>query len=270
VREHYEIPDKGGFGRMKRLKWVVLAVCVCLIVFAVVVPALAGSGGNPQWSVEGTQLALSESKSVTGEASGIQKLKSAETTIACTSLSLGAGSVITGGSGSTPGTATETLVYSGCVVENTTSEEVYAGCKVNSVGETAGTLKTQQLVGKLAYTGQVIAEHEEPTTLTVLKPETGTTFLTVEYSGEHCPAPGNGKYTIEGEIALKNPEGSTEKTKHTAEGPLTSVKVYWLNSGGVPEEHKVKGIKIGGTTNAVYLGNSVLTTSPEARFSAVH
>ncbi len=255
---------------MKRLRLVVLAACVCLIVLASVVPALAGSGGNPQWSVAGTQLALGETKSVTGEASGAQKLKSGETTIACTSLSLGAGSAITGGSGATPGTGTEQLVYGGCVVENTTSEEVYAGCKVNSVGETTGTLKTEHLAAKLAYTGSGAAEHEEPSTLTVLKPESGTTFLTIEYSGEHCPTPGNGKYVAEGELALKNPEGITEKTKHTAEAPLSSVKIYYINSAGVPEEHKVKGIKVQSMSNAVYFGNSIMTVSSEPNWSAVH
>jgi hypothetical protein len=255
---------------MKRLRLTVVAGCTAFAAFAVVVPALAGSGGNPQWSVAGEQLALAETKPIKGEASGPQKLKSGEATIACTSLSLASGSQIVGGGGATPGTGSEQLVYAGCVVENTTSEEVFAGCNVNSVGETAGHLKTEKLAAKLAYATSGAAEHEEPNTVTVLKPESGTTFLGIEFSGEHCPTPGNGKYNAEGELALKDPEGSTEKAKHTAEAPLSAVKLYYINSGGVPEEKKVKGLKVQSMTNAVYFGNSIMTTSPEATWSAVH
>lgn len=252
---------------MKRSIW--LLACTCVIGLGVVVPALAGAGGNPQWSVAGSQLGLGETLSVTGTASGLQKFKSGETTIACTSLALASGSIVTGGNGATPGTGSEQIVYGGCVVENTTTEEVAAGCKVNSVGESVGNLKTEKLAAKLAYTGIAVAEKEEPSTVTALKPESGSVYLRVELSGEHCPTPGNGKYTVEGEVALKNPEGAVEKTGHIAEGPATPVKIYYLNNGGVPEEHKVKGLKLG-TTNAAYYGNSTITTSPEANWSAIH
>jgi hypothetical protein len=254
---------------MKRLRFMVVAVAASLIVLAGVVPALAGSSGNPQWSVEGAQLKLGETKSVTGEASGIQKLKSGETTIACTGLSLGAGSTISGGAGAAAGTGSEQLVYSGCIVENTTTETPYTGCKVNSVGETAGTLKTEKLTAKLAYATLGAAEREEPSTVTALKPESGTIFLTIEYSGEGCPAPGNGKYKGEGELVLKNPEGSVEKAKHTAEAPLSSVKKYFTNVGGVPQETKVEGLKVQSMVNAVYVGNSIMSKSPEGSWSAI-
>jgi hypothetical protein len=254
---------------MKRVRLMIMAVSACLTVFAGVAPALAGSGGNPQWSVEATQLKTGETKGVTGEAATTQKLKSGEATVACTTLALEAGSVIAGGAGATPGTGTEQLLYGSCVVENTTTEEVAVGCKVNSSGQAAGSVKTEQLKAKLAYTSSGAAEREEPSTVTVLKPETGTVFLQLELSGEHCPTPGNGKYNVEGEVALKNPEGSTEKAKHTTEAPTTSVKTFYLNSGGLPKEEKVKGLKVGGVTTAVYSGNATFQTSPEAAWSVV-
>jgi hypothetical protein len=254
---------------MKRLRFMMAAVFACFIVLASVGPALAGSGGNPQWSVGGTPLKLGESKSLTGEASGAQKLKSGETTVACTNLSLASGSTIDGGSGATGGTANEQLIYGSCVVENTTTGEPYAGCNVNSVGEAAGTIRTAKLAAKLAYATSGAAEREEANTVTVLRPESGATFLTIEFSGEHCPTPGNGKYTGEGELVLKNPEGGVEKTKHTAEAPLSAVKKYFLNVAGLPEEKKVEGLKVEGMTNAVYVGNSIFATSSESGWAAV-
>jgi hypothetical protein len=254
---------------MQRVRLIIVTAGVCLAVFAGVVPALAGTGGNPQWSVAGAQLVTGETKGVTGEAATTQKLKSGESTVACSTVALESGSVIAGGSGATPGTGTEQLLYGSCVVQNTTSGEVAVGCKVNSVGQTAGSVKTEQLKAKLAYTTGGAAELEEPNTVTVLKPETGTVFLQLEMSGEHCPTPGNGKYNVEGEIALKNPEGSSEKTKHTAEAPTTSVKTYYLNSGGLPKEEKVKGLKVGGVTTAVYTGNTTSQTSGESLWAVI-
>ena len=254
---------------MQRVRLTTAAIAACLIVFAGVAPALAGSGGNPQWAIAGTPLKTGETREITGEASSAQKLKSGETTIACSTLSFVAGSVIAGGAGATPGTGTERLVYGGCVVENTTTEEVIAGCKANSVGESAGSIKTELLKAKLGYTGTVVAEREEPSTVTDLKPESGTVFLQLELSGENCPTPGNGKYNVEGEIALKNPEGNVEKTSHTAEAPSTTVKVFYLNSGGLPKEEKVKGLKVEGMTTAIYTGTSATKTNPESSWSVV-
>ena len=253
---------------MQRVRLTAAAVAACLIVFAGVAPALAGSGGNPQWAIAGTALKTGETREISGEASGAQKLKSGETTVACSTLGFEAGSVIAGGAGATPGTGTEQLLYGGCVVEDTATEEVAAGCKVNSVGESAGTVKTTLLKAKLGYTGSLAAEREEPSTVTYLKPESGSVFLQLELSGEGCPTPGNGKYNVEGDLALKDPEGSVEKTTHTAEAPNTSVKVFYLNSGGLPKEEKVKGLKVSGSST-FYTGNSAIATSPSSNWSVV-
>jgi hypothetical protein len=255
---------------MHRTRLGIAALIACLIAVAGVAPALAGSSGNPQWSVEGTALKTGETKTITGEASGVQKLKSGEVTVACSALALESGSVIAGGSGSTSGTGTEQLVYSGCTIENTATEEPISGCKVNSSGSANGTVKTEQLKARLAYSSSSAAEHEEASTVTVLKPETGVNFLQLELSGENCPTPGNGKYGVEGELALHNPEGSTEKTKHTSEATATSIKTFYLNNGGLPKEEKVKGLKVVGIANAVYSGNAIFKTSPEAAWSAQH
>jgi hypothetical protein len=246
------------------------AVIACLAVVAGVAPALAGSTGNPQWEVGGSVLKTGETQEISLEASGTQKLRTSELTVACSSVALEAGSHITGGSGATPGTGTEQIVYSGCVIEKTTTEEVIAGCKVNSTGSANGTVKSEHLTAKLGYTSPFAAEHEEPSTVTDLKPETGTSFLQLELSGESCPFPGNGKYNIEGEVAMKNVEGSTEKVKHTAEAPSTSVKVFYLNNGGLPKEEKVKTLKIASLANGVYVGNVIGKTTSEAGWAAVN
>lgn len=75
---------------------------------------------------------------------------------------------------------------------------------------------------------------------------------------------------MEGELALKNVEGSSEKQKHTAEAPSTSVKVYYLNNGGLPKEEKVKGLKVVGVANAIYVGNATVETASESAWSVVH
>jgi hypothetical protein len=255
---------------MRLMRLGLAAVLVCLAVVAGVAPALAGSTGNPQWQVGGAILKSGETQEISLEASGAQKLKTSELIVACSSASLEAGSHITGGSGATPGSGSERLIYSGCVIEKVSNEEPISGCKVNSAGSASGTVRTEQLAVKLGYTSPFAAEHEEPSTVTDLKPETGSSFLQLELSGENCPFPGNGKYNIEGEVAMKNVEGSTEKAKHTAEAPLTSVKTFYLNNGGLPKEEKVKTLKISSIANGVYVGNVIGTTTSAANWSAVN
>ena len=246
------------------------AVLVCLAVAAGVAPALAGSTGNPQWQVGGSILKSGETKEITLTGSGSQKLKTSELIVACSSAALESGSHITGGVGATPGGGSEQIIYSGCVAEKGTTEEVISGCKVNSTGSAVGTVKSEHLAVKLAYTSPFAAEHEEASTVTDLKPESGSSFLQLELSGENCPFPGNGKYNVEGEVVMKNVEGGTEKNKHTGEAPSTSVKVFYLNNGGLPKEEKVKTLKISGSASGVYIGNVIGTTSPEAGWAAVN
>lgn len=255
---------------MRLMRFGLAAVLVCLAVVAGVAPALAGSTGNPQWQVGGSILKSAETKEISLAGSGSQKFKTSELTVACSGASLEAGSHITGGVGATPGTGTERIIYSGCVIQKTTTEEVIPGCKVNSTGATAGTVKSEKLTATLGYATTVAAESETPNTVTDLKPETGSSFLQLELSGESCPFPGNGKYNIEGEVAMKNLEGSTEKAKHTAEAPSTSVKVFFLNNGGLPKEEKVKTLKISSLANGAYVGSVIGTPSPEAGWAAVN
>jgi hypothetical protein len=246
------------------------AVLACLAIVAGVAPALAGSTGNPQWEVGGSILKSGETKEIAITASGAQKLKTSEFIVACSGVGLESGSHITGGVGATPGGGSEQIVYSGCVMEKATTEEAISGCLVNSTGSASGTVKSEHLAVKLAYTTPSAAEHEEANTLTVLKPESGTSFLQLELSGENCPFPGNGKYNVEGEVVMKNLEGATEKSKHTAEAPSTSVKVFYLNNGGLPKEEKVKTLKIAGSVSGVYIGNVIGTTVPEGGWAAVN
>jgi hypothetical protein len=254
---------------MRLMRLGLAAVLACLVVAAGVAPALAGSTGNPQWEVGGSVLKSGETKEISLVGSGSQKFKTSELTVACSGASLEAGGHITGGVGATPGTGAEQIVYSGCVIAKT-NEEVIPGCKVNSTGAATGTVKTEKLTAKLGYATIVAAETETPTTVTDLKPETGSSFLQLELSGESCPFPGNGKYNIEGEVALKNVEGSTEKAKHTGEAPSTAVKAFYLNNGGLPKEEKVKTLKVSSLANGVYVGNVIGTTSPEAGWAAVN
>lgn len=254
---------------MRHMKVGIVAIVLCLVASAGVSPALAGSGGNPQWAVEGSQLGSGESKEISSTGAGAQKFKSGEATIACSGVGVESGAVATGGSGATPGTGTERLVFSGCVVENTTTEAEYAGCKVNSVGASSGTLKTVVLKARLGYVSAGAAEREESSTVTVLKPESGTSLLEMELSGEGCPAPGSGKYAIEGEMGMRNIEGSSEKVKHTVEAPSSPVKFYYLNSSGIPKEEKVKGLKIAGSASAVYTGSATVETAGALNWSIV-
>lgn len=254
---------------MQRVRFVIAAIVVCATVAAGVAPALAGSSGNPQWSVAGTTLSSGESREIKGEGPGTQKFHAGEVTVACSATALESGATIIGGSGSTPGTGSEQLVYTGCQIRKSATEEVVSGCAVYSVGAAAGTMKTAKLAARLGYVSQTAAEHEEPNTVTVLKPETGSAYLQVELTGESCPLPGAGKYTVEGEIALKNPESGVEKAKHAVEAPSTSVKAFYLNSGGVAKEEKLRGLKMS-TYNAVYVGEATTETISGERWGVVH
>lgn len=255
---------------MRRTRLGVAAIVVCLAISAGVDPALAGSSGNPQWSVEGVTLKSGETVEIKSEASGAQRLKAGEITVNCGSLSLESGSVITGGSGATPGSGSETLVYSSCQVETGSSEELVPGCKVNSTGASAGTVKTERLAVKLAYATPTAAEHEEPNTVTDLKPESGSYYAQLELSGEGCPFPGAGKYEVEGEVILKNPEASSEKTKHAAEAPAPAVKYFYLNSGGSPKEEKLKSLKVVGVATGVYVGDATAQIKSGGAWAVVH
>lgn len=255
---------------MRLMRWGLAAILSCLAIVACVAPALAGSTGNPQWQVGGSILKSGETKEISLTGSGSQKLKTSELIVSCSGASLESGSHITGGVGATPGGGSEQILYSGCVIERVSPEEVISGCKVNSAGLASGNVKSEHLAVKLGYTSPFAAEHEEPSTVTDLKPETGSSFLQLELSGEGCPFPGNGKYNVEGEVAMKNVEGSTEKTKHTAEAPSTSVKVFYLNNGGLPKEEKVKTLKISGSASGVYVGNVIGSPTPEAGWAAVN
>lgn len=255
---------------MRRMRFVIAVSVACLAAAAGVAPALAGGGGNPQWAVEGSQLGSGESREIRATGTSAQKFKSGEATVACSGFEVEAGSVATGGSGVTPGTGTEQLVFTGCVVEDTSTEAEYAGCKVNSVGAVAGTLKTVSLKARLGYLTAGAAEREESNTVTVLKPESGTALLEMELSGEGCPTPGSGKYAIEGEMGMRNLEGGTEKVKHSVEAPSSPVKFYYLNSSGLPKEEKVKGLKIAGSASAVYTGTATVETTSASNWSVVH
>lgn len=233
---------------------------------AIAAPALAWSTNNPQWDVGATILASGESRSISAEAQGVQKFVSGETTFACSSVAVETGAVLLGSNAPSPGTSTETLHYGGCVVKLTSNGEERKGCKVNSLGQAAGTVITQNLISKLAFQTLGAAEEErESATVSVMKPEAGSKFAELELSGEACPFPGVGKYAIEGEVVARNKEGNVHTSTHLLEEPATAVKVYFYNNAGTSVEERVKGLKaFGGSATSV--GNILVTPSPSVEW----
>ncbi len=242
-----------------RLGFAVLAAS--LLAVAIVAPAFGGSSNNPQWDVNGSVLRSPETLEVLGEGTGKQKLLSSEMTIQCTGDKL-EGATIVGGAGALPGSGTETFIFTGCNVKKNNNGEEPAGCKVNSVGETAGTIKTAKLASKLVYANAPAANNEEASnTLSLMKAEGGEKFAQVELSGEGCPFPGKGKYNVEGELLARNKEGSSAAVQHVLEAPSTPIQKYWVNNSGVAKEETISVLRVVGMIGAIYSGNTTVETA---------
>jgi hypothetical protein len=237
-----------------------LALMVVLAISVVSSASASAATNNPQWQVAGKVLTAGESKEVTAEANGAQKLNIGGAflgNIKCTALKLQARAKILGSTAPNPGTDEETIVYEKCELEGKPE------CKIN--GEAAGVAKitTNLLKSTLVFETKAAAEAQSAPTLTLFEPKVGTVFVTLELTGT-CNA--TGKFEITGQVAAKNPEGATEKEVHVSESPATAITKYFVNEGGVTTEKKVTALKFG-IFPASYIGNSNIRLSTKELWS---
>ncbi len=136
-------------------------------------------GGNKSHE---TRLLLTENetRAITAEANGAQKLSAAGVVVLCKKLKLKAGAVLLGGE---PGKDNESIVYEECEIEGKPK------CKVRNAGGVNGTIETLPLTSTLVYSSKEAEEKEnQAETLTLFKATTGEMFVELFLEGEECPA----------------------------------------------------------------------------------
>lgn len=248
---------------------------VAAMALSAVVSASASATKNPKWALceartagtgqwenatctklggtntHETRLLLTENETreITAEANGTQKLTSSGVVVACKKLKLKAGAVLLGGE---PGKDNETIVYEECEVEEKPN------CKVRSIlgGKVNGKIETNPLTSTLVYSSKAAEEAENQTaTLTLFKPTTGEIFTELELEGAECPSVLVGKaLPVKGEVLAEN-VGNEHLVTHELNFPSPALKAYWLQVGGVATETVIKKLLLL-TATATYTGKT--------------
>jgi hypothetical protein len=188
-------------------------------------------------------LTESETREITAEANGPQRLTFVGATIVCKKLKLKAGAVFLGGE---PGKDNETIVYEECEVEGKPN------CKIKN-----GTIETRPVTSTLAYSSKAAEETEnQSATLTLFKPTTGDIFVELFLEGTECPAAIREKaLPVKGEVLGENIKGNEHLVTQELNFPATALKTYWLQVGGVATETEIKKLIVL-TFAAVYFGKT--------------
>ncbi len=226
-----------------------LLAAVCVVGLVAAASAMAHATNNPQWQILSKILKAGETVEVTGEANGVQKLKSTGLTIECTKFTLAAGAKLIGSNAPAPGTSLEIIVYSGCTVAGFTT------CKIN--GAAPGTIETRPLFNLLVFLTKLGALDENALESgTLFEPEAGNLFATFTLS-EPGLCPLTGPVTVEGSgVIAKNLEADVLSLVHEIEAPTTAITSYFVNEPGLitTEKSKIK-ITVGGLA-ATYSGKA--------------
>ncbi len=258
---------------MKLFKIMGLCFVAAMALSAVVSASASAATKNPKWALceertagtgqwedgacsklggtktHETRLLLTENETrlITAEANGTQKLTAGTTVVACKKLKLKEGAVLLGGE---PGKDNETIVYEECKPE-------IANCEVRNVGGVNGTIETRPLTSTLVYSSKEAEEKEnQAATLTLFKPTTGETFVVLDLTGTGCPeALREKELPVKGEILGENIKGNEHLVTHELNFPTTALKTYWLQVGGVAKESEIKKLVLL-VTNATYSGKT--------------
>lgn len=260
---------------MKLFKIMGLCFVAAMALSAVVSASASAATKNPKWALceartagtgqwenaectklggtktHETRLLLTENETreITAEANGNQKLAAGTTaTVICKTLKLKAGAVLLGGE---PGKDNESIVYGECTIESKPN------CKVKNVGGVNGTIETHPLTSTLVYSSKAAEEKEnQAETLTLFKPTTGETFVSLFLEGTECPeALREKELPVKGEILGENIKGNEHLVTHELNFPTTALKTYWLQVGGVATESEIKKLVLL-VTNATYSGKT--------------
>jgi hypothetical protein len=259
---------------MKLFKIVGLCFIAAMALSAVVSASASAATKNPKWALceartagtgqwenatctklggtktHETRLLLTENETreITAEANGVQKLSAAGIVVACKKLKLKAGAVLLGGE---PGKDNESIIYEECEIEGKPN------CKVKNAGGVNGTIETNPLTSTLVYSSKEAEEKEnQAETLTLFKPTTGEIFVELFLTGTECPAAlREVNLPVKGEVLGTNTEGNVHLVTHELNFPATALKFYWLQVGGVATEKEIKKLLLT-TNNATYSGKT--------------
>jgi hypothetical protein len=197
--------------------------------------SLCSKGGKGNW--EASELLTGETKEISSEQNGTQRLLTVAGTILCGKFKTEPGAEIVGGE---PGTIEEVIVYEECDIE---------GIPNCSVG-THGVFTTNTLLSKLVYLTKAAAEKENAeATGTLLKPKTGKVLATVPFGSEdssECTLL-KGNKEVTGELVAENVKAGLHATKQEFSFPEPRVATYWVQVGKTLQEEEVKPIRWGGT-----------------------
>jgi len=201
------------------------------------------------------ELKTNETREVTVEANGEQKLSTpgAKTTILCKKVSVKAGAILIGGE---PGTDEEILRYEECEIEGSPT------CLINKEKAKKAKIETNLLSSGLGYSTETREiEENQQGTVTVFKPKSGTTFVTLELEKEEggsCPLASIEKMAlpVKGEVLCENIGGDEHLVTHEINCPEPLLKEYWLQSASQkPEKVTIKKLELA-TMASTYVGKS--------------
>jgi hypothetical protein len=248
---------------MQRMKLVGLALVVVLALSAVV--ASAASAEGPVWQVKKVELSKStETRNLTASIKSAQFTLTAEGIMVINCTSAGSTGTIIGGS---PGTDTAAITFSGCTIES------HPECHVNSPGQSAGTIFTEAKT-ELVYLSSTSATNKKVDSSGVgshlgdlFSPKSGTTFVTLEVTGNNCPAFTKGTNKVTGNIVAAIEPSETEATSGTLNFPSSKIEKYWTRSGGTIHEHEAS-LNVFGIIGVKQVGEETVSLSPAEEFGA--
>jgi hypothetical protein len=195
------------------------------------------SGGTKEFS---KTLLGGESETIEAKAEGAQVLTASSVELECSGVSVAAGAKIEGGS---PGTDTETLIYTGCIRKG------HSTCEARTKsGPTAGQIETLPLKSELVYRTKALTSTD-----TLFVPVTPSKFVEVELKGTECGSITSG--TVEGSVAVENEAGLHVEGILTA--PATPIKKVFDEHG----TEKTVGLKAFGFLTASYVGKDKVKLS---------
>ncbi len=256
---------------MRRTKILILCV-IATITTCAALSSAALAAKNPRWAIcesggpgfgqwenalcskaapggghETKELATeNETREITAEANGPQKMATAGGIVVCKKLKLRTGAILLGGE---PGKGAGSAAFEECQIEGKPN------CKIKNVGGASGKIETLPITATLVYSSKEAEEKEnQAETLTLFKPTTGETFVELFLEGAECPTALVGKpLPVKGEILAENTKGNEHLVTHELSFPPIALETYWLQVGGIATEKEIKNLRLL-TLDATYSG----------------
>jgi hypothetical protein len=187
--------------------------------------ATSAQASAPHWTVGGKTIIATESQAFTAKSTGTIGLEVAGLSLrSTTSKDCTASGSIVGSGGGAPGTSRNVTIK--CTnVEVLVGGNPSSGCTVHSPGQANGTVITNELRSTLVWLEETGTEKVGNT----FTPESGTTFVTLEVTGNECPEFLFERYDITGNVIATVDPVKKDVEEGTLTLPETPHKTYWTN-----------------------------------------